>query len=119
MTSEQQRLSDDVPFELEELDSDRVVARFAEYVDGRRTSALEDSLSTAIRRHQKTACDVRDSKEIVSEWLVLLADLSVEARKSGHRVSVVGLNENLRKSADVLGLEGQLTLVSSIEEAWT
>ena len=115
--SSSEPLPDDVPFCVQELDKRRAVVRFAEYVDHRRTPELDQQLFDTMRQYQKLACDVRESREIDSDWLTLLADVTVEARQSGKRVALVGLNEALRQSADVLGLES-LELVDGLDEVW-
>ena len=71
-----------------------------------------------MRSRSRIACDLRETKEIDSDWLALLADLSVEARESGKRLALVGLNEALEKSADVLGLSDALERCSKLEEVW-
>lgn len=111
-------LAEDVPFEVSSLDKKRVVVRFAEYVDHRRTRDREEELTDLVRRHSRIACDLRETKEVDSDWLALLADLSVEARDSGKRVALVGLNEALKTSADVLGLSDALEFCSKVDEVW-
>jgi anti-anti-sigma regulatory factor len=110
-------LPDDVPFRVEQEGDERAVIRFAEYVDHRRTAELEEKLTTTIRHHQRTACDLRSTIEIDSDWLALLAQLTIEARAAGKRLGLVGLSDTLKRSADVLGLK-KLELFDALEDVW-
>ena len=110
-------LPEDLPFCVEEIDSDRAIVRFAEYVDHRRTAKLDDQLRDAMRQHLKLACDLTATVEVDSDWLTLLADITVEANQAGKRVAMVGLSETLQHSADILGLTS-LQLCGSVDEVW-
>ena len=110
-------LADDVPFEISEVDTQRAIVRFAEHVDHRRTPELESQLEQVLRKHRRVACDVSGCQTIDSDWLTLIHDLTLEARDSGKRWVVVGLGEVLKKSADILGLEG-FDFADSHQEAW-
>ena len=110
-------LPEDTPFHVDEIDAERAVVRFAEYVDHRRTAHRDDELKKAMRQHNKLACDVTSTVEIDSDWLALLADIGVEAKQAGKRVGIVGLSKTLRKSADVLGLT-VLEHYDSVDEVW-
>jgi anti-anti-sigma regulatory factor len=115
--SKDEPLAEERPFDVEELDAERAIARFAEYVDHRRTAALDLKLFEAMRQHKKLACDVSASVEIDSDWLTLMAAVTIEAEQAGKRVGVVGLNAALEKSADILGLDA-LQLFSDLAEVW-
>lgn len=110
-------LAEDIPFRTEELGDNRVIVRFAEYVDHRRTPDLDGALIRAMRKHNKVACDFSTTKEVDSDWLTLVAAITVEGKEAGKRVGVVGLSPTLKDSADVLGLSS-LKHFASVEEVW-
>ena len=110
-------LPEDLPFRIEFTDTKHAVARFAEYVDHRRTPELDHRLYEAMRGHDRLACDVSDSVEVDSDWLALLADVTLEAEQAAKRVGVVGLRDTLKTSADLLGLD-TLCLYDTIDEVW-
>lgn len=111
-------LPDDVPYKVAEKNGDRAVVQFAEYVDHRRTPELEKELLATMRAHRQTACDFTSTVEVDSDWLALLAQITLEARASGKRVGLVGLSDTLKKSADVVGLKKKLDLFDTIEDVW-
>ncbi|HKY34535.1 MAG TPA: STAS domain-containing protein [Polyangiaceae bacterium] len=117
MTGDRQKLPDNVPFRIEALDDDRTLVTFAEFVDHRRTRELEKQLEDAIGSSRRIACDVSQSRAIDSDWMTLLDELSIDAKKSGKRLAIVGLSEELQTSADAIGLPN-LKFVALLEEAW-
>lgn len=110
-------LAEEAPFRIDRVDDARVIVRFAEYVDHRRTRNWEEQLEKALREYRKIACDVRHSETIDSDWLTLLEELSLEARDAGKRFVLVGLSETLRKSADIVGLT-HLEHSRTLEGVW-
>ena len=71
-----------------------------------------------VERYDAVACDLSSTEAIGSVWLRWMQRMSVTAERMGKRVALVALGDPVRETADVLGLEGQLLLVSTIEEAW-
>jgi anti-anti-sigma regulatory factor len=78
-------------------DRDGVIVHLAEYVDHQRTPEFDERLFEAMRSHARMALDASRCKEIDSDWLTLIARVSVEARESGKRVVVFGLSDALRR----------------------
>lgn len=107
----------DKPFELEELDAGRVVARFGVRVDHPRPGFAEE-LKRALRTHERVACDLRETKTLISGWIRVLRDLSIEAREAGKVVGIVGMNDDIRSSADILRCVDELSLYDTIDDVW-
>ncbi len=110
--------ADDVPYRIEPRGESRVVVEFAPICDHFRTRRHEDELMELLGRYEAIACDLSRTESIGSEWLRWLKRMTAAARRMGKKVALVGVQDAVRESADVLGLQGELLLVSNIEEVW-
>ncbi len=111
-------LADDVPYRIEPGRKSRVVVEFAPICDHFRTRSHEDELMDLVGGYDAIACDLSRTESIGSEWLRWLKRMTAAARRMGKKVALVGVQDAVRESADVLGLQGELLLVSNIEEVW-
>ncbi len=109
---------DHVPFKAEPADEKRVIVRFASTCDQVRTKEQDDALSDLIERYDAVACDVSATDSISSDWLRWLSLLTGRARRAGKTMALVGANENMRDTAEVLGLGNKLVYARSVKEVW-
>ena len=110
------QLDETEPFTVEPVDHGGAVVRFAEFVDHPRSQQQDEQLLGAVRRWGAVACDLRDTVEIDSDWLRLVARMSMEAGASGKRVGIVGMRQEIRSGADVLGILDALKFFDTVEE---
>lgn len=106
------------PFRIEQLDGKRAVVQFAPICDHARTKEHEDNLSQLVERADIVAADLSGTTSISSDWLRWLGRLTIKAQQTGKVFAVIGMNETVRSTADVLALGDQLKLAGTIEEVW-
>lgn len=108
----------DRPYLLEELDESRVLVRFGKRVDHPRPGHVEP-LREALRTHDRMAHDLTATRTMISGWIRVLRDLSLEARDTGKIVGIVRMHGDLRGSADVIKSRHALNFYDSVDEVWT
>ncbi len=64
------------------------------------------------------ACDLSRTALIASDWLRWLARLQAKAKATGKIFGLVGMNENVQATADVLGLGERLNKVATVADVW-
>lgn len=117
-TAEQPRaVPDERPFIIEELGEGRALARFGAYVDHPREE-FAPKLKQALRTHERLACDLSDTVTLVSGWVRVLRDLSLEAKAAGKLVGIVSMGEEVRTTADILQCRDDLDQYDSVDEVW-
>jgi anti-anti-sigma regulatory factor len=105
------------PFEIRE-DRERKLAivTFAERCYQYRSKADEDTLAGLVERFDLVACDLTHTDAIASEWLRWMARMSIQANSAGKKLFLVGVKEQVLKTADVLGLKEELRMVKTLDE---
>jgi anti-anti-sigma regulatory factor len=111
-------LPDDVPYRIERADERRAIVRFAEICDHERTAERRRALNELIATVDEVVCDLTNTRTIVSGWIRLLEQLSVDAERMGKRFIVAGVSEIVKKSADIIGVGERLTIVKTVEQGW-
>lgn len=108
---------EDNPYEVQ-IEKEYAVVRFSRLVDHARTFEHDTQLKQLVQKKMTVVCDFSRTETVGSEWLRLIVDLSVSAKKTGKRVVVVSLvKEILEQTVDALALKKHLTFADSLREA--
>lgn len=88
-----------------------------EYLDDLRREDDEKKLLALVDANDRVVCDVSQSVEIVSRWLKFLCRLSERATAAGKKFVLVGIQDEVRESADYLGIAECFDHEESVDEA--
>jgi len=110
---------DNTPYEIEELPDGRAVIKFAPICDHQRLDEHENQLNSVVEQHTAVACDMSETKAIASDWLRWIARLAIKAEKAGTIFALADVDDGVRQTADLLGIQESLRVVDSVEDVWT
>ena len=90
------------PYTIERRD-DGAVVRFGEIVSHPRTTTHEKELEELVGKFEVVVCDLLHTKAIGSPWIKWLSHVTRKARRAGAVFALVGVSEDIRKNADLIG----------------
>ena len=102
-------LPDDTPFEINRVDDQRVIIRFAEIVDHNLFPERVNLLRDTVKSTDQVVCDLTETDIMVGRWIRLLDDLGVV---------VAGMTNVQKEVATIMRVGGKLKHVRTVEEGW-
>lgn len=96
---------------------DHVIVTFPEFGDALRTPEQDKLLQQLVHTKSIVIFDLSGCRLLDTPWVRLVTTLSKEGEKAGSRVAVVGANDELKKSTDLLGHRRHWHLFTSIDDA--
>ncbi len=82
-----------------------------------RSPTLDEYCYRWIDDNETVVIDASGTLSIVTRWLKFICILSERAKAAGKALVLVGISEDIRKSADYLALDGCFTHADSVDEA--
>lgn len=95
----------------------RTVIQLPEYVDDDPGEADEGKIDEMAAGTNCFAFDLSATRAIPTSWLRMIWRVTQLAKGTGKRIVVVGMKDEVRRKADLIALEKQLTLVNKLEDA--
>jgi anti-anti-sigma regulatory factor len=110
-------MSQPQPFAVTQPARGAVIVTCGEFVDHPRDRIAEQMCERWVDDNELVVLDVSKSIEIITPWLKLFARLSARARATGKRLVLVGLRDDVRESADYMGLGDAFSEAPTVAEA--